>query len=331
MAYEKELEAALRAVVKGIELCRGVQSSLADSESTSKKDSSPVTIADYGSQAVINIELERSFPDDTIVSEEDSSGLQHGPGALLAAKVLELVDPFCPGIGPSRLMSAIDHGTRGSTGAERFWTLDPIDGTRGFMRGEQYAVALALIEGGNVVLSVLGCPQMHAGPGAGSKDPGAVFYATRGGGAFCTTPDLARPRKIRVSTNADPTAIRLMESAEAGHSSREGSARVVRELGIVEPPLRMDGQGKYAAVARGEASAYLRLPVSEGYREKVWDHAAGWLMVKEAGGEVTDILGRSIDFSVITPPTNELETTGIVATNGLVHDLVLEAVRKVIT
>ena len=45
---------------------------------------------------------------------------------------------------------------------ERFWTLDPIDGTKGFLRGEQYAVALALIVGGEVVVAALACPNLGA-------------------------------------------------------------------------------------------------------------------------------------------------------------------------
>ena len=66
-------------------------------------------------------------------------------------------------------------------------------------------------------------------------------------------------------------------------SRRPGASR--RALGITAEPLRLDSQAKYAVVARGDASIYLRLPHG-GYRENVWDHAAGWLIVSEAGGRV---------------------------------------------
>ena len=67
-------------------------------------------------------------------------------------------------------------------------------------------------------------------------------------------------------------------------------------LGINTTPLRMDSQAKYAVVARGEADIYLRLPTRADYREKIWDHAAGALIVAEAGGAVTDIHGRLLEF-----------------------------------
>ena len=76
---------------------------------------------------------------------------------------------------------------------DRFWTLDPIDGTKGFLRGEQYAVALALIVGGEVVVAALACPnlEVRAAVGGGnedrqsSQDPaGAIFTAVKGEGAF---------------------------------------------------------------------------------------------------------------------------------------------------
>ena len=61
--------------------------------------------------------------------------------------------------------------------------------------------------------------------------------------------------------------------------------------------MRLDSQAKYAVVARGEAEAYLRLPTRADYREKIWDHAAGVLIVEEAGGTVTDITGRPLEFT----------------------------------
>ena len=58
----------------------------------------------------------------------------------------------------------IDHGG-GSQYSERFWTLDPIDGTKGFLRGEQYAVALALIVEGRIAVAALACPNLRVPAG----------------------------------------------------------------------------------------------------------------------------------------------------------------------
>jgi 3'(2'), 5'-bisphosphate nucleotidase len=59
---------------------------------------------------------------------------------------------------------------------DRYWTLDPIDGTKGFLRGDQYAIALALVEHGEVVLGVLGCPNLPNPDGS----RGAIFAAGDG-------------------------------------------------------------------------------------------------------------------------------------------------------
>ena len=72
---------------------------------------------------------------------------------------------------PSPNMAAIDRGNYKGAAHGRHWTLDPIDGTKGFLRGEQYAVCLALIEDGEVVLGVLGCPHL---PVSGDVEQGPV-------------------------------------------------------------------------------------------------------------------------------------------------------------
>ncbi len=87
----------------------------------------------------------------------------------------------------------------------------------------------------------------------------------------------------------------------------------------------MDSQAKYAAVARGDAHAYLRLARDDVYREKIWDHAAGMLLVTEAGGVVTDQTGRPLDFG----EGRRLESTrGILAAPPPVHATLLEALRR---
>ena len=90
----------------------------------------------------------------------------------------------------------------------------------------------------------------------------------------------------------------------------------------------MDSQAKYGIVSRGDASIYLRLPTKKSYRENIWDHAAGSIIVEEAGGRVTDIQGKPLDFSAGNKLNNN---RGIIATNGKLHDLLLEAVQQVLS
>ena len=68
------------------------------------------------------------------------------------------------------------------------WTIDPIDGTKGFLRGEQYAVCLSLIVDSKVQVGVIGCPNLPIDPAHPEKGTGCIFTAVRGQGAQQVTP-----------------------------------------------------------------------------------------------------------------------------------------------
>jgi 3'(2'), 5'-bisphosphate nucleotidase len=113
---------------------------------------------------------------------------------------------------------------------------------------------------------------------------------------------------------------------EAAHSDQSEAARISAALGITSDPVRLDSQAKYAVVARGDASIYLRVPRGD-YRENVWDHAAGYLIVTEAGGRVSDVEGKPLDLTTGQRMTGN---RGIVATAAPIHDAVVGAVRSVL-
>lgn len=318
MKYRKELETALMAVDRASRLCRRAQKTLIRRETLEKNDRSPVTIADFGSQALVNLSLAEAFPDDVIVAEEDSTGLRQNN--TLRLRVVELVREATGTADEEKVLDAIDAGTRVSDAPERFWTLDPIDGTKGFLRGDQYAVALALIEGGKVVLGVLGCPNMRPAP---QGTPGLIAYAVQGEGAFMVCPEDGARRPVTVDKLSDAKMAKFCESVESAHAAHDVHARITDAIGITAPPYRIDSQAKYAAVAMGAAHVYLRLPRSREYREKIWDHAAGAAVVEAAGGRVSDFSGRRLDFSFgRTLSGNQ----GILVTNGVLHDRVLAAI-----
>ncbi|KAF7551205.1 hypothetical protein G7046_g7772 [Stylonectria norvegica] len=118
------------------------------------------------------------------------------------------------------------------------------------------------------------------------------------------------------------------ESVEAGHSAHGDQALISQKLGITAASVRMDSQAKYGSIARGAGDIYLRLPVDAKYQEKIWDHAAGDLIVREAGGQVTDIHGKRLDFTVGRTLANN---KGVVAAPVAVHGKVLEAVQEVLS
>ena len=321
-ASEPEYTAALAAVRAASSLCDGAQGRLADGDTLTKGDASPVTVADYAAQAVVCATLGEALGALDLVGEEDPADLRDDAQAVLRYGVVDLVGrQLGRPVDAGTVIDWIGHGgADGST--ERYWTLDPIDGTKGFLRGDQYAIALALIEAGEVVLGVLGCPNLPNPDGS----RGAVF-AARDGHALAWYGDADRPVDVRVATPSSRRDARVCESVESGHSDHDRSARIVARLGITAEPFRIDSQCKYAAVARGDASIYLRLPTRADYREKIWDHAAGKIVVEQAGGRVTDVTGAPLDFS---RGARLSANSGVVATSGRFHDEVIAAVQSVL-
>jgi 3'(2'), 5'-bisphosphate nucleotidase len=185
---------------------------------------------------------------------------------------------------------------------------------------------LALIEKGEVTLGVLACPNLYVDIGRPEGKKGCLFLAVKGKGAVQMDMAGANKQPLSVSRIKDLSGALFTESVEADHSDHRFHRRIARKLNISNPPLRMDGQVKYGIVARGEAVLYLRIPApsEQGFKENIWDHAAGVLMAEEAGGKVTDAFGRPLDFTFgITLSKNY----GIVVTNGILHDRVLNALR----
>jgi len=317
-----ELETAVAAVREAGRLCRAVQAQI-DPGALTKQDRSPVTVADFGSQALICRAVRDAFPGDPIIGEEDAAILREPAQTDMLQRVVDQVGTLRPGTPAERICEWIDLGGAKKY-SPRFWTLDPIDGTKGFLRGQQYAIALALVLDGKVAAAVLGCPNL--GPALGEdRGEGSLFTALKGGGTWVSPLfGPGKPVPVAVSPQADPTLIRFCESVEAAHSSHGDAARIAARLAIKAPPVRLDSQTKYALVGRGEAEAYLRLPRDEKYQEKIWDHAAGLLVVTEAGGRVTDIHGRDLDFSLGFRLENN---RGVVAANAATHDEILEAIR----
>jgi 3'(2'), 5'-bisphosphate nucleotidase len=328
--YVQELQVAQEAVRSAARLCEAVANDPARVASLEKLDSSPVTVADFGSQALILKHLVEAYPRDPVLAEEEAAALRSAENRKTLRLVTEFVEREVPGAGEEDVLGWVDlergEEVKRTAVPERFWTLDPIDGTKGFLRGEQYAIALALILEGRVELGVVGCPALPLDPEAG-KPMGALFVAARGGGAWMGPLEDGELERITVSDQEDASQVRLVESVESSHAALEDHHALARKLGIARSPARMDSMAKYAAVARGEADVYLRLPTRTRphYRAKIWDHAAGAVLVEEAGGRVTDVAGKPLEFG---HGQKLLENSGMVVTNGKVHERFLEAIRE---
>ncbi|HEY0984054.1 3'(2'),5'-bisphosphate nucleotidase [Schlesneria sp. T3-172] len=319
--YEDELRVGLAVVRSAARICQVVQAAITP-EVLDKKDNSPVTVADFASQAVICHGLSQSFPADPIIAEEDSMALHQEENEGFLREIHALINAHYQTATHNEICDWIDRGGSKEF-APRQWTLDPIDGTKGFLRKEQYAISLALIVDGQLKVGILGCPNL----GTTNNSGDSLYYAVAGVGAFATQlNESAEVRQIHVTKTTDSSAARFCESYESGHSSHNESAQIASRLGITESPVRIDSQAKYALVAGGEADIYLRLPAKTGYFEKIWDHAGGVLIVQEAGGTVSDLQGKPLDFS----KGRELrENRGVIVTNGALQATILAAAQAV--
>jgi 3'(2'), 5'-bisphosphate nucleotidase len=251
------------------------------------------------------------------------------------------------------------------------WVLDPIDGTKGFIRGAHFCVALALLVDGVPQLSVLGCPNLSIDKILNRSDDhvahvesvgavempfaatpaqieevvpateashaldsllrslsgGSMYFAVTGQGAFARS--LAMPLEAGYEVSVSGQSVATKSMLCAGHEKTHGnealSERVARTLKLPSSFIRMDSQCKYCVVGSGAAEATLRLP-PVGYREKIWDHAPGAHFVTEAGGRVTDLKGRPLDFSAGNLLDSDVD--GIVVSNGHLHDQIVQAVHR---
>jgi 3'(2'), 5'-bisphosphate nucleotidase len=346
--YAHELRIAQLAVQRAAILTKSVFNTTSKG-TVSKEDHSPVTIGDFGAQALIIAALKHNFPADEIVAEEEAAELRDNAGLreqiwgyVRQTKLDAASEEELGGAIPSaeKMLDIIDFG--GSLGGSkgRIWALDPIDGTKGFLRGGQYAVCLALMVDGKVRVGVLGCPNLPVDDaariensmGQNQRDDagkGVLISAVEGQGATSralAADGLREGHPIMMKPLHDIAQASFCESVEAAHSNQSSQAEIARKLGIVAESVRMDSQAKYASIARGAGDIYLRLQVKKGYQEKIWDHAAGVVIVTEAGGEVTDSEGKELDFGRGRTLSGN---SGIVAAPKGVHGRILEVVKEV--
>lgn len=317
MLDSAEAQFAMRAVREASLLARRIQHEMVGSGLT-KDDRSPVTVADFAVQALIARRLAESLPGATLIGEENAEALRLEEGVATLDHITAFVWSAIADATPEEVCGLIDRGS-GEPG-ETFWTLDPIDGTKGFLRREQYAIALAFIHAGSVEFGVLGCPELNGG---------TIVAATRGKGTF------AQPlagaggwKQLHVSSRRDAKEARILRSVEKSHTNVDEIGQLAAKLGVTAPPVGMDSQAKYAVLAAGEGEVLLRLlsPSRPDYREKIWDQAAGSIVIEEAGGRITDLDGKTLDFS---HGRTLAKNRGILATNGALHEAFLAGLSAV--
>ncbi|NQU43738.1 3'(2'),5'-bisphosphate nucleotidase CysQ [bacterium] len=263
---QRELDTASRAALEAGE--RILEIYEADATHVShKEDGSPLTHADLAANAAIVSILAEAFPDDHILTEEAVDDLDR----------LE---------------------------AERVWIVDPLDGTREFIkRNGEFTVNIALVEGGRPELGVIYVPVT-----------GELYSARRGQGAFVQSNGSA-PRRLSVSPRDSPAEMVLAKSRS--HAS-ETMMRLIETCRFADVKSRGSSL-KGCLVATGEADIYLRFgPTNE------WDICAMHAVVVEAGGAMTDLEGREMTYN----HRNTLNQ-GFIVSNNRIHGDLVEIARSV--
>lgn len=219
-----------------------------------KIDMTPVSEADEAVEKMIRERLANARPDDGILGEE--------------------------------------FGTSGD--AARRWILDPIDGTKNYVRGiPVFATLIGVEQNGHIVAGVVSAPAMQR-----------RWWAARGEGAFCNG------KKMRVSR------IARLEDAHVTYDSItdfDQHGGTVRFLAMVRRCARARGFGDFWAhmlVAEGAVEIAIEPAVA------AWDMAAVQVIVEEAGGRFSDMRGNE-----------HYDGGSAVSTNGALHETVLEFFR----
>lgn len=231
-----------------------------------KAGGEPVTEADLAANTLIVSRLAQEFPGDAVLSEE-----------------------------------LPDDGSR--LGSRRVWMVDPIDGTRDFIRGQTgYVVMIGLCLDGRPVLGVVAHPST-----------GAVWSGVVGQAAWREQPGGTRT-PVQTSPLAEPPGVRIVVS-QSRRSPQIDAFR--RALGVTDEMTVGSVGLKVALVAQGERDLYLY----PGEQTKLWDTCGPEAILIAAGGRMSDMDGRPLDYG----KADLNNRSGVVASNGPLHDHVIRA------
>jgi 3'(2'), 5'-bisphosphate nucleotidase len=184
----------------------------------------------------------------------------------------------------------------------RVWMVDPLDGTNGFIDGNgDFAVQIGLVEDGECVAAVVYLPLTDV-----------LYRAVLGDGTWIERPEL-EPEKATVSDRRTFAEMRL--AASRSHRSPRMN-KVVQRFGFREEVQRGSVGIKVGLLVEEQCDLYIHLSG----RTKQWDTCAPQLILTEAGGRITDLFGRPLNYNV--PDVNN--RNGLVASNGVSHDLIIE-------
>jgi histidinol-phosphatase len=245
-----------------------------DLEITTKPDNTPVTDADKAVERAIIDAIAVHYPNDGVVGEEFGS----------------------------------------SGGKDRYWIIDPIDGTKNFLRGvPTWATLIALVENEKVVASVVSSPALYR-----------RWYATEGGGAYVIEGSLG--------ATSEETAINTVDTQSLSRKLSASKVSAISDASIAYSDFQGWGARRSAFEklldsawrSRGMGDFWSHMLVAEGAVDvaiepslALWDMAALDLIVREAGGRFSSLDGIDGPFG-----------PNAISSNGWIHNAILEGLNK---
>ncbi len=265
-------------------------------QSFQKEDDSPVTIADYASQIYIINKISEQFPEDQIIAEEDDNSFFDNEVKRSINSCYKSLN-IGENINIEKAIIAKDNKK-----TSRQWTIDPIDGTKGFQKGLSYAIGIGFMINSDPKICAIAVPNYK-------KYGKAIFIAEKDNGSKVAIEAL-KFKKIKVSNQFQ------LKQAKLCHSLHYDEPWVMDFASRAEITnfIQIDSMVKFCMVADGTADLYVK-PMNPS-RSFVWDFLPGILLVQEAGGTVTDLRGNSIEFN---DDKCILTTPGLIASNSIIH------------
>lgn len=192
---------------------------------------------------------------------------------------------------------------------ERLWLIDPMDGTKGFVqKNGDFAVQIGLAESGEIILGVVYLPFTNQ-----------LYFASKNNGSYLVENDNT-PQKLQVSDKIDFNQMILAVSRD--HRSPRMSS-VINHFGILKEIERGSVGLKVGLIANQICDLYVHLSPWT----KHWDTAAPEIILREAGGELTDLFGEKITYN-----TADVQNyNGVLATNGVSHQKTVERLKPLLT
>lgn len=203
-----------------------------------------------------------------------------------------------------KILSEEDKDDLDRLSKEMLWIVDPLDGTSDFIdKTGEFTVMISLIKNKKPILGVIGWPTEKT-----------LFVAQKGSGAFRYSNH--EWKKISVTQISEITKCRTIGSR---HHLSDKEKSFIKKLGIKDF-TSIGSSLKVGMISSGEAEAY----ITTTNKMKEWDSAASYCIISEAGGKMTDMLGNDLTYN------NEdvHHQNGILATNGLIHNKIIEEFKK---